>query len=51
MPFARVAEEWTHEDQSGPSAVAAKLARRDDGPAVVRGITIDTNFAAVDPSQ
>ena len=51
MPFARVADEWSDQDQSVPSSVAAQLARRDDSPSPVRAIAIDTNFAAVDPSQ
>lgn len=52
MPFARIASEWTSDDQSVPDAVALKLRRRDDEPAsTVRGISLDTNFKQIDPKQ
>lgn len=52
MPFARIASEWTSENQTVPSDVAASSRRRDDtAPPSVRGISIDTNWAAIDPSK
>ena len=52
MPFARIASEWNHEDQSVPDDVAKKLRRRDgQSNSTVRGITLDTNFSKVDPNQ
>ena len=50
MPFARVASEFVHKDQSVPASIAAQLSRRDGAPSQVRGIELDTNFAAVDPA-
>ena len=50
MPFARVAKEWTHENQTIPAKIKAKMQKRGD-PSSVRGISLDTNFAAVDPAQ
>ena len=52
MPFARVAAEFTHEDQSVPSTVAQKLRRRDSqSDASVRGIIVDTYFKGINASQ
>lgn len=50
MPFARIADEWEHNNQTIPDEVQAKIGKRDNPP-VVRGLLLDTNFAAVDPSQ
>ncbi|PSR71280.1 hypothetical protein PHLCEN_2v12794 [Hermanssonia centrifuga] len=50
MPFARIASEWNHENQSLPDDVAQKLSRRDE-LATVRGISLDTQFSKVDPSR
>ncbi|KAJ8454922.1 hypothetical protein ONZ45_g19117 [Pleurotus djamor] len=50
-PFARVARSWIHEDQSLPDSVGAKLTRRQAQDAQVRGLALDTNFAAVDASK
>ena len=50
MPFARIASEWTHSNQSVPGDVATKLRRR-DSPATVRGITVDTQFHKIDPNR
>ncbi|KAF8206074.1 hypothetical protein K438DRAFT_1963852 [Mycena galopus ATCC 62051] len=47
--FARVAASYVHEDQSLPDALARRLARRIDAP-VVQGLTLDTDFAAADPT-
>jgi hypothetical protein len=49
MPFARVARDWVHEDQSVPVEVARQLSRRQDAPPVL-GVALDTNFEAVDPA-
>ena len=51
MPFARVSREWMHENQTVPDSVKAQMRRRDDGDSTVRGVSLDTNFAAVDPNQ
>ncbi|KAI0700589.1 hypothetical protein BC835DRAFT_1304043 [Cytidiella melzeri] len=53
MPFARIAKEWKHQNQTIPSQIKEKMQKRDDDPNVstVRGMSLDTNFAAVDPSQ
>ena len=51
MPFARVASEWTHENQTVPDSVAQKLRRRDGPTPTVRGISLDTDFGQIDPSQ
>lgn len=51
MAFARIADEFIHEDQSVPSSIAAQLSRRAGTTSNVRGIAIDTNFAAIDPAQ
>lgn len=50
MPFARIVQEWMHDDQTVPAHVQSLLAKRDTPP-VVRGLRLDTNFSAVDPSQ
>ena len=50
-PFARVSRSWVHEDQTLPADVSAKLARRADEIPQVRGLALDTNFTAVDPSK
>lgn len=50
MPFARVAAEWTSDNQTVPDAVAQKLSRRSE-PSTVRGITLDTQFHKVNPSK
>ena len=49
MAFARVASEWTHHDQTLPDELDAELSRRDVKP-MVRGLSLDTDFAAVDPT-
>ncbi|KAJ8693171.1 hypothetical protein PTI98_010412 [Pleurotus ostreatus] len=50
-PFARVSRSWVHEDQTLPADVSAKLTRRADEIPQVRGLALDTNFTAVDPSK
>lgn len=50
MPFARIASEWTHENQTIPSDVSEKLSRRAE-PTSVRGITLDTDWSKADPSR
>lgn len=56
MHFARVAREWTHENQTIPAEVQTKIQKRDSNssavaPTDVRGISLDMNWAAVDPAQ
>ncbi|KAF7297644.1 hypothetical protein MKEN_01387500 [Mycena kentingensis (nom. inval.)] len=56
VPFARVARIWVHADQTVPDdvaqAIAAKRRRRQDSAAPqVQGITLDTDFAAADPTN
>jgi hypothetical protein len=49
MPFARLARDWYHEDQSLPDN--SGIVRRADGSLpVIKGMTLDTNFALIDPS-
>jgi len=38
-------------DQSIPSHIARRLVRRDGQTPEVQALALDTNFAAVDPSQ
>lgn len=51
MPFARIAAEWTHDNQTVPDADAQKLRRRSGELASVRGITLDTAWHKIDPKQ
>lgn len=46
-PFAVVTRQWVHEDQSIPLSKRHLIKRGED--AVVKGISLATNFAAVDP--
>lgn len=49
MAFARVVKSWVDDNQNVPMEVESKMQRRGaDNP--VRGLTLDTNFAAIDPS-
>ncbi|KAL4259382.1 hypothetical protein AB1N83_008474 [Pleurotus pulmonarius] len=49
MAFARVVKSWVDDNQNVPMEIEAKMQRRGiDNP--VRGLTLDTNFAAIDPS-
>ncbi|KAI0345976.1 hypothetical protein BDW22DRAFT_936994 [Trametopsis cervina] len=50
MPFARIAAEWNHDDQSVPETVAQNISRRADPP-TVRGITLDTQWHKIDPNH
>ncbi len=50
MPFARIAAEWTHENQTVSDDLAQQIARRAEPP-TVRGITIDTQWHKIDPNQ
>ncbi|KAL4245486.1 hypothetical protein ABKN59_009431 [Abortiporus biennis] len=50
MPFARIAKAYDHNDQSLPSSVASQFSGRRVAPPVIKGLRIDTNFAAVDPA-
>ncbi|KAI0792496.1 hypothetical protein C8Q75DRAFT_792108 [Abortiporus biennis] len=45
MAFARVVKDWVHQDQTLPSDVARRFARRSGRP-VVKGLRLDTNFKA-----
>jgi hypothetical protein len=49
MAFARLAREWDHEDQSLPNS--SFIVRRSGSQPVVKGMSLDTNFAAIDPSM
>lgn len=51
MPFARVANIWDHENQT--SSVPTRRSRffRLLDTSSVKGITLDTNFSAIDPQQ
>ncbi|TFK84342.1 hypothetical protein K466DRAFT_602089 [Polyporus arcularius HHB13444] len=50
MPFAVVTREWVHEDQSIPASKRSLLVRRDGSQPTVKGISLATDFAAVDPN-
>lgn len=50
-PFARVSKAWVHQDQSLPSDIAKRFTRRDGSTPEVQGLSLDTNFDAIDPSQ
>ncbi|KAJ7307836.1 hypothetical protein DFH08DRAFT_720040 [Mycena albidolilacea] len=49
--FARVAKSWVSEDQSIPSSVRRSLVRRDGKVPVVKSLSLDTDFDAVDWSK
>lgn len=51
MPFARIASEWNHENQTVPEPVAKKLSRRSGAASTVRGISLDVDFHKIDPKQ
>ncbi|KAF8064456.1 hypothetical protein FPV67DRAFT_223610 [Lyophyllum atratum] len=48
--FARVARAWVPKDQSIPSDIAQRIARRAGVQPLVMALTLDTNFAAIDPA-
>ncbi|CCM02698.1 uncharacterized protein FIBRA_04804 [Fibroporia radiculosa] len=50
MPFARVANIWDHDNQTSPLSRRGRFSRRDDYP-TVKGISLDTSFSAIDPSE
>lgn len=45
-PFARVSDIDVSDDQTVPSSIASKLAKRDGAPAQVMAIGLDTNFSS-----
>ncbi|KAL0065903.1 hypothetical protein AAF712_007026 [Marasmius tenuissimus] len=49
--FARIHRNWVHEDQSLPVDVTKLLQKRDGTLPQVQGLTLDTNFDAIDPAQ
>ncbi|KAJ7143848.1 hypothetical protein C8R44DRAFT_657477 [Mycena epipterygia] len=49
--FARVTQNWVHENQTLPVELAAKLRRRDGELPQVQGLSIDADFNSVDVSQ
>ncbi|KAH9920543.1 uncharacterized protein BXZ73DRAFT_104669 [Epithele typhae] len=48
MPFAVVGREWTHANQTIPSTLAKRIARRDGSKPTVKGIALSTDFASLD---
>ncbi|KZT00882.1 uncharacterized protein LAESUDRAFT_521646 [Laetiporus sulphureus 93-53] len=50
MPFARVAAIWDHENQTTAFVRRSRLFRRETMP-IVKGISLDTTFSAIDPSR
>ncbi|KAI0087808.1 hypothetical protein BDY19DRAFT_1042228 [Irpex rosettiformis] len=50
MPFARIAAEWTHDNQTVPEDVAQGATRRAE-PSTVRGITVDTQWHMINPNR
>lgn len=49
--FARVTQDWVHENQTLPVELATKLRRRDGELPQVQGLSIDADFNSVDLSQ
>ncbi|KAJ7437978.1 hypothetical protein B0H11DRAFT_1753194 [Mycena galericulata] len=49
--FARISNAWVPSDQSIPASVKARVVRRSGTPPVVKALSIDTNFDAVDYSK
>jgi hypothetical protein len=49
--FARIAKAWVPADQSIPGSIKSRIVRRDGSEPVVKALTIDTNFDAVDSSK
>ncbi|KAJ7113649.1 hypothetical protein C8R44DRAFT_741233 [Mycena epipterygia] len=49
--FARVSKSWVPADQSIPSSINARIFRRDGTAPVVKALSIDTDFDAVDWTQ
>ncbi|KAL0946002.1 hypothetical protein HGRIS_012278 [Hohenbuehelia grisea] len=49
--FARVARNWVHKNQTIPSHIRNRLARRGIETPQVQGLQLDTNFAAIDHTQ
>ncbi|KAH8810480.1 hypothetical protein DL96DRAFT_541683 [Flagelloscypha sp. PMI_526] len=49
--FGRIGRAWISEDQTVPQDIARRLVRRAGAPPQVRGLTIDTDFAAGDPNK
>lgn len=54
-PFARVAQSYVSGDQSIPAGISARFVRRagsgNSSLPQVQGLSLDTNFSAVDPSR
>lgn len=51
QPFARVAKAWVPDDQTIPEAALDRIVRSDDFIPKVMALTLDVNFAAINPSQ
>ncbi|EED79961.1 predicted protein [Postia placenta Mad-698-R] len=51
MPFARVVDVWDHENQTISSSSALRRMFPRDGTPTVLGLTVDTDFSAVDPQE
>ncbi|RDB30203.1 hypothetical protein Hypma_010439 [Hypsizygus marmoreus] len=49
--FARVAKVWDAKDQNVPTDVAGRISRRPGFKPQVKALTLDTNFAAIDPAE
>ncbi|RDB30162.1 hypothetical protein Hypma_012361 [Hypsizygus marmoreus] len=49
--FARVARVWEPTDQTVPSDVAGRISRRPGFKPRVKALTLDVNFAAIDPAE
>ncbi|KAG5641231.1 hypothetical protein DXG03_005688 [Asterophora parasitica] len=48
--FARVAKTWVPKDQTIPADVAPRIVRRSGAQPLVVALTLDTNFAAINPT-
>lgn len=51
MPFARIASEWSHDNQSVPDHIAPKLRHSRGQNGTVRGFTLDVDWDQVDLAQ
>ncbi|KAG5642839.1 hypothetical protein DXG03_002045 [Asterophora parasitica] len=49
-PFARVVKTWVPKDQTLPADVSRRVVRRSGAQPLVMALTLDTNFAAIDPA-
>ncbi|KAI0668758.1 hypothetical protein C8Q78DRAFT_245368 [Trametes maxima] len=51
VPFAVVTRDWVHKDQSISASKRSAIVRRDGSQPVVKGMSLATNWSAVDPEE